>query len=619
MSANSAPDEGLSSTPDSFAEAGVPVSDTETTPMENDSEWNNESPKENMEVISDEESPQRLSRNTGDGDGPTERYSENVDDEDVKELLFDDFTEEMKAKMDPRELQKIEERTQNYYISMLPKYFPGLRGCRSVAEYNCLNKIDEGTFGIVYRAQEKRTGEICALKRLKLERERDGFPITSLREVNLLLMCRDHPNVVNVKEIVVGQQMDKIYLVMEYVEHDLKALIDQLKERGKKFTTGQIKTLSHQLLSGLSFMHDNWMIHRDLKTSNLLLSHKGILKIGDFGLARTYGQPLKPYTPVVVTLWYRCPELLLGVKEYSVSVDMWSTGCIMAELFKLKPLFMGRGELDQLDKIFHQLGTPTSRTWPGFENLPLANKITFKQYPYNQLRKQFGSDVISENGLALLNGLLVYDPNNRLTADQALKSPWFEERPLPTPPEQFPTWPAKSEKGKIPPQSQAPPPEPSSPQMPELDDHTKELYKQLNIDPAKEKPGFSDQGESKLKRVSEISENPEDFTEVAPREDTKENRSIPVITTEGDHDTSEAHGVKSDVQQGDDEKSDDDQEDKKSEVHEEEHEKKDLNHGDEKLSLDQLEDNKNENHLQPLQEPRVQKLSILSLKKKIRI
>ena len=345
MSENSAQDEGLSSTPDSFAEAAIPVTEVDSNSGD-DAEWNNESPKDNVEIVSDEGSPKT-------DDGPPAKIARMIDDVDISELLTDDLTEEMKARMDPRELEKIEERTQNYYISKLPKYFPGLRGCRSVSEYNCLNKIDEGTFGIVYRAQEKRTGEICALKRLKLERERDGFPITSLREVNLLLMCRDHPNVVNVKEIVVGQQMDKVYLVMEYVEHDLKALIDQLKERGKKFTTGQVKTLTHQLLSGLSFMHDNWMIHRDLKTSNLLLSHKGILKIGDFGLARTYGQPLKPYTPIVVTLWYRCPELLLGIKEYSVPVDMWSTGCILAELFKLKPLFPGRGELDQLDKIFH--------------------------------------------------------------------------------------------------------------------------------------------------------------------------------------------------------------------------------------------------------------------------
>ena len=136
--------------------------------------------------------------------------------------------------------------------------------------------------------------------------------------------------------------------------------------------------------------------------------------------------------------------------------------------------------------FLQELGTPSSKTWPGFDSLPLTNKINFKQYPYNQLRKQFGSDIISESGLALLNGLLVYDPDKRLTADKALKSPWFEEQPLPTPPEKFPTWPAKSEKGKIPPQPQAPPQEPS-PTLPDLDDHTKELYKQLNIDPAKVK------------------------------------------------------------------------------------------------------------------------------------
>jgi cell division cycle 2-like protein len=174
-----------------------------------------------------------------------------------------------------------------------------------------------------------------------MEKEKEGFPITSLREINMLLKAGDHENVVRVRvcslascplnemfqEIVVGSNMDKIYLVMDYVEHDMKSLMESLREpfltgalhvviKSEHCTIfiGQVKTLLHQLLSGVHHLHDNWILHRDLKTSNLLLSHRGILKIGDFGLAREYDSPLKPYTPIVVTLWYRAPELLLGVK-----------------------------------------------------------------------------------------------------------------------------------------------------------------------------------------------------------------------------------------------------------------------------------------------------------------
>ncbi|KAB0399480.1 hypothetical protein E2I00_015792, partial [Balaenoptera physalus] len=190
----------------------------------------------------------------------------------------------------------------------LPKYLPALQGCRSVEEFQCLNRIEEGTYGVVYRAKDKKTDEIVALKRLKMEKEKEGFPITSLREINTILKAQ-HPNIVTVREIVVGSNMDKIYIVMNYVEHDLKSLMETMKQ---PFLPGEVKTLMIQLLRGVKHLHDNWILHRDLKTSNLLLSHAGVLKVGDFGLAREYGSPLKAYTPVVVTLWYRAPELLLG-------------------------------------------------------------------------------------------------------------------------------------------------------------------------------------------------------------------------------------------------------------------------------------------------------------------
>ncbi|KAM6240804.1 cyclin-dependent kinase 11B isoform 4-T4 [Porphyrio hochstetteri] len=326
----------------------------------------------------------------------------------------------------------------------LPKYLPALQGCRSVEEFQCLNRIEEGTYGVVYRAKDKKTDEIVALKRLKMEKEKEGFPITSLREINTILKAQ-HLNIVTVREIVVGSNMDKIYIVMNYVEHDLKSLMETMKQ---PFLPGEVKTLMIQLLRGVKHLHDNWILHRDLKTSNLLLSHSGILKVGDFGLAREYGSPLKPYTPVVVTLWYRAPELLLGAKEYSTAIDMWSVGCIFGELLTQKPLFPGKSEIDQINKVFKDLGTPSEKIWPGYNDLPAVKKMTFTEYPYNNLRKRFGA-LLSDQGFDLMNNFLTYYPARRITAEDGLKHEYFQETPLPIDPSMFPTWPAKSEQQRV--------------------------------------------------------------------------------------------------------------------------------------------------------------------------
>ncbi|KAG1331332.1 cyclin-dependent kinase G-2 [Cocos nucifera] len=319
-----------------------------------------------------------------------------------------------------------------------------LEGCRSVDEFERLNKIDEGTYGVVYRAKDKKTGEVVALKKVKMEKEREGFPLTSLREINILLSFH-HPSVVDVKEVVVGSSLDSIFMVMEYMEHDLKGLMETMKQ---PFSQSEVKCLMLQLLEGVKYLHDNWVLHRDLKTSNLLLNNRGELKICDFGLSRQYGSPLKPYTHLVVTLWYRAPELLLGAKEYSTAIDMWSLGCIMAELLAKEPLFNGKTEFDQLDKIFRTLGTPNEKIWPGFAKLP-GVKVNFVKQPYNRLREKFpptsfsGRPTLSEAGFDLLNKLLTYDPEKRITAEAALKHPWFNEVPLPKSKDFMPTFPAQ--------------------------------------------------------------------------------------------------------------------------------------------------------------------------------
>jgi len=326
-----------------------------------------------------------------------------------------------------------------------PTYFPAIMGCRDVRDFQWLNKIEEGTYGVVYRAKDIRTNEIVALKRLKMEKEKEGFPITSLREINTLLKAQ-HPNIVTVREIVVGSNMDKIYIVMDYVEHDLKSLMETMKE---PFLAGEVKTLMIQLLRGVNHLHDNWILHRDIKASNLLLSHKGILKIGDFGLAREYGSPLKSYTPIVVTLWYRAPELLLGGKEYKCAIDLWSVGCVFAELLLMKPLFPGKSEIDQINRIFKELGTPNDKIWPGppaYSEYSMVKKTNFASHPYNVLRARFGA-TFTDKGFNILNRFLTYDPKRRITAEEALVHEYFEESPLPVDPSMFPTWPAKSELG----------------------------------------------------------------------------------------------------------------------------------------------------------------------------
>ncbi|PWZ04150.1 hypothetical protein Zm00014a_036844 [Zea mays] len=254
----------------------------------------------------------------------------------------------------------------------------------------------------------------------------------------------------NIEEVVVGGHDDDTFMVMEYMEHDLKGVMEAMKQ---PYSQSEVKCLMLQLLEGVKYLHDNWVLHRDLKTSNLLLNNRGELKICDFGLSRQYGSLLKPYTQPVVTLWYRAPELLLGAKEYSTAIDMWSLGCIMAELLSKEPLFTGKSEIDQLDKIFRILGTPNEERWHGCSKLP-GFKGNFVKRPYNRLRDKFpavsftGGLTLSEAGFDLLNRLLAYDPEKRISAADALNHEWFREVPLPKMKEFMPTFPALNEQDR---------------------------------------------------------------------------------------------------------------------------------------------------------------------------
>lgn len=327
---------------------------------------------------------------------------------------------------------------------------PLIKACRSVEDFECLSIIEEGTYGVVYKGRDRQTSEIVALKWLKLEKEHEGFPITALREINALHRCAPHPHIVQIKEIVTGnsstEQNDEfcvssVLIVMEYVEHDLRSLMERMQQ---PFALSEIKTLLKQLLEALDFLHSQWLVHRDIKASNLLLSNSGMLKVADFGLARKipFESTLlsQSLTPMVVTLWYRAPEILLGAQFYDWAVDMWSAGCMMAELLLGgNPLFQGEGEIAQLGAIMDLLGDQRL-SWPGFESLPLASKINC---PTHRSKLNMKFPELSKAGFVLLQGLLTYDPQKRLSASKALRSQWFAEEPLPKPPSAFPSWPNK--------------------------------------------------------------------------------------------------------------------------------------------------------------------------------
>lgn len=237
-------------------------------------------------------------------------------------------------------------------------------------------------------------------------------------------------------EVVVGNELEKIYLVMEYCEQDLASLLENLE---KPFIESEVKCIIMQLLRGLEYLHANFIVHRDIKVSNLLLTDEGCLKIADFGLARTFSVPSEEMTPNLVTLWYRPPELLLGSKEQTTSVDMWATGCILGELLIHRPLLPGNGEIAQIDLIIELLGTPSESIWPGFLQLPACKNFTLRSQPYNNLKTKF--PLLSQAGLRLLNFLFMYDPKKRATAAESLMSSYFKEAPLPCDPNFMPSFP----------------------------------------------------------------------------------------------------------------------------------------------------------------------------------
>ncbi|XP_061991277.1 cyclin-dependent kinase C-2-like [Rosa rugosa] len=322
-------------------------------------------------------------------------------------------------------------------------------GSRGVDCFEKLEQIGEGTYGQVYMAKEIKTGEIVALKKIRMDNEREGFPITAIREIKILKKLH-HDNVIKLKEIVTspGPEKDEqgrpdgnkykggIYMVFEYMDHDLTGLADR---PGMRFSVPQIKCYMRQLLTGLHYCHVNQVLHRDIKGSNLLIDNEGNLKLADFGLARSFSNDHNAnLTNRVITLWYRPPELLLGATKYGPAVDMWSVGCIFAELLHGKPIFPGKDEPEQLNKIFELCGAADEVNWPGVTKIPWYNNFKPTRPMKRRLREVFRH--FDRHALELLERMLTLDPSQRISAKDALDAEYFWTDPLPCDPKSLPKY-----------------------------------------------------------------------------------------------------------------------------------------------------------------------------------
>ncbi|KAM7269670.1 hypothetical protein ACFE04_025167 [Oxalis oulophora] len=302
-----------------------------------------------------------------------------------------------------------------------------------------LEKIGQGTYSNVFRARELETGKIVALKKVRF----DSFEPESVRFMAreiLILRRLHHPNVMTLKGIITSRLSSSIYLVFEYMEHDITGLISC---PDVKFTDQQIKCYIKQLLEGLEHCHSRGVLHRDIKGSNLLVNNEGILKVADFGLANFVSSRHKhPLTSRVVTLWYRPPELLLGATDYGATVDLWSVGCVLAELLLGKPILQGRTEVEQLHKIFKLCGSPPDDYWKK-SKLPHSTLFKPQQHYDSCLRDTFKDFPVS--AVNLIDTLLSVEPYKRGTASSALASEYFMTEPYACEPSSLPIYPPSKE------------------------------------------------------------------------------------------------------------------------------------------------------------------------------
>ncbi|KAE8729376.1 putative serine/threonine-protein kinase [Hibiscus syriacus] len=293
---------------------------------------------------------------------------------------------------------------------------------KSAESYDKLDKIGQGTYSNVYKARDKETGKIVALKKVRFDTSEPESVKFMAREI-MILQKLDHPNVVKLEGLATSRLQYSLYLVFEFMQSDLTRVMSQ----EGRLTEPQIKCYMHQLLSGLKHCHESGILHRDIKGSNLLIDRHGMLKIADFGLANYFSPNQKyPLTSRVVTLWYRAPELLLGSTDYGVGIDLWSAGCLLAEMFAGRPIMPGRTEVEQLHRIFKLCGTPSEAYW---KRLRLSTTFRPPQSYKPSLVDAFRN--FPESSLGLLSTLLALDPAYRGCASSALQNKFFYTSPLP--------------------------------------------------------------------------------------------------------------------------------------------------------------------------------------------
>lgn len=288
--------------------------------------------------------------------------------------------------------------------------------------------LGEGTYGVVYKAIDTKTGQTVAIKKIRLGKHKEGVNFTALREIKLLKELKD-PNIIEL--IDAFPHKGNLHLVFEFMESDLEAVV---RDRNIVLSPADIKSYLQMTLKGLAFCHKKWVLHRDMKPNNLLIGADGQLKLADFGLARIFGSPDRKFTHQVFARWYRAPELLFGTKQYGPGVDVWAAACIFAELILRRPFLQGSSDIDQLGKIFAAFGTPKPSQWPDMIYLP--DYVEYQFVPAPPLRSLF--PMASDDALDLLSKMFTYDPKARISVQQALDHRYFTSVPLPTKPDLLP-------------------------------------------------------------------------------------------------------------------------------------------------------------------------------------
>ncbi|KAE9375106.1 kinase-like protein [Stipitochalara longipes BDJ] len=359
------------------------------------------------------------------------------------------------------------------FPSRRPPFHPADRGIgpnvgyqskvRVIDRYKVIGFISSGTYGRVYKAvgRHGQTWEFAIKKFKPADKEGEQIQYTGISQsaVREMALCSElsHTNVIKLIEIILEDKC--IFMVFEYAEHDLLQIIHHHTQPTRHpIPPSTVKSIMFQLLNGCQYLHANWVLHRDLKPANIMVTSGGEVKIGDLGLARLFNKPLHSLfsgDKVVVTIWYRAPELLLGSRHYTPAIDMWAVGCIFAELLSLRPIFKGEEakmdskktvpfQRNQMQKIVEIMGLPTKEKWAHLVNMPEYSQLStlsssnhpksgsnLEKWYYSTINSHSATSVPSSNaslgaeGYRLLSGLLEYDPEKRLTAQQALQHPFF--------------------------------------------------------------------------------------------------------------------------------------------------------------------------------------------------